>query len=52
MLLLFPVVLGRKQIGVGADAFRKDLIELAGDSQLVLLQFGEAANHEGVLEVG
>ena len=37
--------------GVSADRFREDLIELTGDGQLMLLQFGETADHEGVLEV-
>jgi hypothetical protein len=41
-----------EEVGVGADAFREDLIELARDGKLVLLQLRETADHEGVLEVG
>lgn len=48
---LFPGLV-LKKCGVGADAVRKDLIKLAGDGELMLLEFGEAADHEGVFEVG
>ena len=40
-----------EQVGVSADGFRKDLIKLAGDTELVLLKLWETADHESVLEV-
>jgi len=40
-----------EQGGVGADRVRKDLIQLAGDTQLVLLQLRQTADHQRVFEV-
>jgi len=50
-LLLFAGLV-REQGGVGADRVRKDLIQLAGDDQLVLLQLRKTTYHESVFEVG
>ena len=49
-VLRFACLIG-EQGGVGADRLREDLIELAGDDQLVLLKLGKARDHERVLEV-
>ena len=51
ILLLFAGLVC-EQGGVGADGVRKDLIQLAGDDQLVLLQLRKTANHKCVFEVG
>lgn len=40
-----------EQGGVSADRVRKDLIQLAGNAQLVLLKLRETADHERVFEV-
>ena len=49
-VLRFASLVG-EQGGVGADRLREDLIELAGDDQLVLLKLGEARDHERIFEV-
>ena len=51
MMLLLPLLVSKK-VGVGADRLRKDLIQLARDRQLVLLELGQTVDHNGVLEVG
>lgn len=50
MIVLLPLLVSKK-VGVGADRLRKDLIQLARDRQLVLLELGQAVDHDGVLEV-
>ena len=50
MIMLLPLLVSKK-VGVGADRLRKDLIQLARDRQLVLLELGQAVDHDGVLEV-
>ena len=50
MIGLLPLLVSKK-VGVGADRLRKDLIQLARDRQLVLLELGQTVDHNGVLEV-